>query len=155
MNDTIKIISLSSLVCSIFITGNYLHAQWSNPTNNPPTANIAAPINTSGSHQFKAAGGRIGADQLVGFERVRADEYCDLSGENCSTAGAGELSIELGIVWTETHGRTATADRRCRIEGWDGFWAGMDNDSGWENIICYRATGIGFDRSALDAQWSI
>ena len=83
MNQNLKTSILTVTICAVFITGNYLHAQWSNPTNNPPTANVAAPINTSSSNQFKADGGRIGADQLVAFERARADEYCDLAGDNC------------------------------------------------------------------------
>ncbi len=95
---------VSIFVCSIFVGATFIHAQWNNPPGNPPQNNVAPPINTSGSIQFKDEGGRIGADYLVGFEQVRAGnflradghvrspEYCDVNGENCFTAaeaGAG------------------------------------------------------------------
>ncbi len=46
--------------------------------------------------------------------------------------------IDLYRVYTETGGRTMNAESICRSKGYDGFWAGMDNDDGSEYIICYK-----------------
>ncbi len=113
MRDSIKIITLSTIVCSVFIGATYLHAEWSNPPSNPPGGNVAAPISTSDSVQVKDGDGRIGADQLRAFSlirsfgnmrvanniwsenniraenllitenQVRSDTYCDRWGNNC------------------------------------------------------------------------
>ena len=124
MRDSIKIITLSAIVCSVFIGATYLHAEWANPPSNPPDGNVAAPINTSGSDQFKD-GGAIGADRIIGFdmirshqniragnniwsennvraenyliseEEVRSDQYCDRWGNNCfSPADVGGAGQE-------------------------------------------------------------
>ena len=74
---------ITAVVCTVFITGNYLHAQWSNPAGQPPMDNIAAPINTSNSSQFKAAGGEIGADRLTARTQVQSNQYCNESGTEC------------------------------------------------------------------------
>ncbi len=94
MNQNLKTIILTSGICTIFITGSYLHAEWSNPTVDPPAGNVAPPINTSSSNQFKEGDGRIGADQMVAFDRMRSDLYCDLDGENCFSAQDVQAAID-------------------------------------------------------------
>ena len=118
VNTYFKGVVMGVIACAVFLTGNYLHANWSNPTANPPQGNVAAPINTSGSNQFKD-GGAIGADVVRGFNlvhslqniraanniiaennviaqnnlrannQVRSDQYCDRSGENCFSPEGG------------------------------------------------------------------
>lgn len=82
----LQISGICAVVCSVLVGATYLHAQWSGPTGAPPSSNVAAPINTSGSVQSKEVGGRIGADQMVAFDRMRSDLYCDLGGEKCFSA---------------------------------------------------------------------
>lgn len=83
----LQVTGICAIICSALVGASYLHAEWSGPSANPPSGNVSAPINTSGSIQFKEAGGRIGADQIVAFDRMRSGLYCDQQGDNCfSTA---------------------------------------------------------------------
>ncbi len=99
----IETILIASIVCTLFITGNYLHANWSNPTQDPPDGNIAPPINTSDSVQVKDTGGGIGADRLVGFEAIRSHDnvYADGNIGSESTIWSREN------IWAGTNIRAA------------------------------------------------
>ena len=115
---------VATIVCSVFIGATYLHAEWANPPSNPPDGNVAAPINTSGSDQFKD-GGAIGADRIIGFDmirshqniraenllitenQVRSDTYCDRSGNNCfSPADVGGTGDQYDSCDGYPHGTT-------------------------------------------------
>lgn len=76
------LITALSVIGFMFIF-TVIHANWSAPTTPPPGANVAAPINTSNSSQFKASGGEIGADFLTARTQVQSDRYCNQAGTEC------------------------------------------------------------------------
>ena len=77
----------TTLVLAIILVGllayNFMTADWTPPTANPPANNVAAPINVGATYQAKT--GDLGA------VRMRAGAYCDASGNNClsNLSGAG------------------------------------------------------------------
>lgn len=87
-----------SIVLALLFVLNYSAAQWTDAPANPPNNNVAAPINVGPQNQEKYVApadktednhGIIGANEFIGFERIRTNQYCDLSGENCSSAAGG------------------------------------------------------------------
>ena len=76
--QNLQTVAITSIVCSLFVFSNFLYANWSGPSANPPQNNVAPQINTSGSIQFKDEGGRIGADYLVGYDFTRFDSTVQL-----------------------------------------------------------------------------
>lgn len=83
----------TTLVFSIILIGllayNFMTADWTPPTANPPANNVAAPINVGATYQAKS--GDLGA------VRMRAGAYCDASGNNClsNLSGGGGNQTEL------------------------------------------------------------
>jgi hypothetical protein len=91
---------LLGLSLFILLGYNILQAQsWALPTAVPPSQNTPAPVNVSGATQVKA--GALGANILVANQQVWSDEYCDGSGNNCSSGvgsgvtGSGWESVSL------------------------------------------------------------
>lgn len=87
-----------SIVLALLFVLNYSVAQWTDAPANPPNNNVAAPINVGPQDQQKyvdpanktvGSNGIIGANEFVGFDRMRANQYCDLNGNNCSSAAGG------------------------------------------------------------------
>lgn len=52
---------------------DYLHAAWTAPTNNPPSGNIATPVNTGSSSQVKTGALSLGALSVVGDSQFDGD----------------------------------------------------------------------------------
>ncbi len=87
---------------------------WTVPPSNPPSGNIAAPVNTSNISQIKngalgvlslnAATTLDGSGNVVGGivraeNQMRANQYCDANGENCiTTASIGPSMTRLSCV---------------------------------------------------------
>lgn len=61
-----KTILVTTLVCTLFLGVTYLHANWSEPSANPPNGNIAVPVNTGSVNQDKEGG--LGADTLAAYD---------------------------------------------------------------------------------------
>ena len=59
----------------------YDESIWFPPAGNPPTQNVAAPINVGTTTQMK--NGDFAADTIVGFDAVHASQYCDVNGNHC------------------------------------------------------------------------
>ena len=83
----------TTLVLSIILVGllayNFMTADWTAPTGNPPANNVDAPINVGATYQAKT--GDLGA------VKMRAGAYCDALGENClsNPSGGGGNQTEL------------------------------------------------------------
>ncbi len=58
-----------------FLVGVGFISAWTAPAAMPPQQNVPAPIHTGASYQQK--GGDLGA------LRMRANQYCDINGQNC------------------------------------------------------------------------
>lgn len=112
MTDVIKMFTVATIVCSVFVGATYLHAQWSNPPSSPPASNVAPPINISDSVQMKQGQGAIGAyrlfaenqihsqNNLVADNEVRSDRYCDRNGNNCfSMSDVGSSQYNSCDTW--------------------------------------------------------
>ena len=93
------ILTLSIVLALLFVL-NYTAAQWTPAPASPPNDNVPAPINVGVQDQMKGTDsnaaspegqrGRLGANEFIAFEKMRSDQYCDLSGNNCSsTVGGG------------------------------------------------------------------
>ncbi len=101
-----KPLIILSLALTLLVSFDYL-AAWTVPPSNPPSGNIAAPVNTGTTNQIKTGGLGVsslnaassldGGGNVVGGvvraeNQMRADLYCDASGGNCFTpdlVGAG------------------------------------------------------------------
>ena len=70
-------------------------------------------------------------------QKVSSPSYCDENGLNCF----GTPRIDIYRINTQTSGYTNNADAACQASGYQGFWAGM-NQNGNEDILCYVVSGI-------------
>jgi len=68
-------------VCALFAYSFSGANEWTSPPNNPPTENVAAPINVSNETQTKA--GNFGAYILGATEAVWSPAYCNEDGTVC------------------------------------------------------------------------
>lgn len=86
-------VSVSTVLVFLLVL-NYSWADWQTPQANPPNENVPAPVNVGSANQLKYdvvngggdGGGndyRFGAKELVALSKVRANQYCNLIGENC------------------------------------------------------------------------
>ena len=132
MRDSIKIITLSTIVCSIFIGATYLHAEWVNPPSNPPDGNVAAPIHTGPEEQEKE--GRVTADSFRARTNVQAEENM----------------WAMENMWAEGTIRAVEG----LIAGIDGFGV-YSNDycDRWGNN-CFKAEDVSQGGSSADRTWS-
>lgn len=79
--------------------GTVVQAAWTEPTANPTSGNIPAPINVSDSTQYK--GGNLVVNNngigeyglIVPNGGVASDRFCDEAGNNCFTAA--EIAVLL------------------------------------------------------------
>ncbi len=92
-----KQIVVLALALFVLLGYNFIKAYdesfWFPPAGNPPTRNVAAPINHGTStYSTQPGSGNLGFDQLTAFEKVNSEQYCDLQGENCFAPGSTDTN---------------------------------------------------------------
>jgi hypothetical protein len=140
---TFKQIGLLTTALTLALVANFAYGQWADPTAAPPGNNATAPINIGGDYQVKA--GNLGAVDLLAGDRMRSDQYCNLAGTTCASieeliGASSPPSLVVSLEGPfETYGSIVNANNSCRSAGYDGVWAGMDNDDGSEFVYCYNS----------------
>jgi len=117
----------------IQIGGNLLG--WANQggTNDADSVNGAPDLWLTASNQvYVRSPGGLNVNQ-----KVSSPSYCDENGLNCF----GTPRIDIFKITTQTSGLTEDADTACQASGYQGYWAGM-NQNGSEIILCYVISGI-------------
>lgn len=113
--------------------GNLLGWPNQGGTNDPDSVNGAPDLWLTASNQvYVRSPGGLNVNQ-----KVSSPSYCDENGINCF----GTPRIDIYKITTQTSGLTETADAACQASGYQGFWAGM-NQNGSEVILCYVISGI-------------
>lgn len=115
------------------IGGNLLG--WANQggTNDADSVNGAPDLWLTATNQvYVRSPGGLNVNQ-----KVSSPSYCDENGLNCF----GTPRIDIYKITTQTSGLTETADATCQASGYQGYWAGM-NQNGSEVILCYVISGI-------------
>lgn len=117
----------------IQIGGNLLGWPNQGGTNNQDSVNGTPDLWLTASNQvYVHSPGGLNVNQ-----KVSSPSYCDENGLNCF----GTPRIDIYKITTQTSGLTETADATCQASGYQGFWAGM-NQNGSEVVLCYVVSGI-------------
>jgi len=117
----------------IQLGGNLLGWPDQGGTNDADSVNGAPDLWLTASNQvYVRSPGGLNVNQ-----KVSSPSYCDQDGLNCF----GTPRIDLYRIDTQTSGETITADNACKASGYQGVWAGM-NQNGNEFILCYVISGI-------------
>jgi hypothetical protein len=115
------------------IGGNMLGWPNQGGTNDPDSVNGAPDLWLTASNQvYVRSPGGLNVNQ-----RISSPSYCDENGLNCF----GTPRIDIYKIFTQTSGLTEDADAACQASGYQGFWAGM-NQNGSEYVLCYVFSGI-------------
>ena len=113
--------------------GNVLGWTDQGGTNDADSVNGAPDLWLTASNQvYVRSPGGLNVNQ-----KVSSPSYCDENGLNCF----GTPRIDIYRINTQTSGYTNNADSACQASGYQGYWAGM-NQNGNENILCYVISGI-------------
>ncbi|MFN3693171.1 MAG: hypothetical protein ACK4SL_03710 [Candidatus Paceibacteria bacterium] len=98
-------LAIFSLVALLFVSYNFMSAQWSAPTATAPNDNTPAPINVGTTTQAK--NGNLAANILAATTEMRSNRYCDALGNNCTAANGNGLVYKICSVlvsgnWRDT-----------------------------------------------------
>lgn len=150
MNSWYKSIAALGIVCVTLVGYQYMGAYSDPAAGAISTSNTDAPLNEGTGPQVK--NGPLGVDALGVFgdstvsgtttgDTVRATVYCDENGENCA-GGTGGINVET--ISMESWGAALTANERCQMAGFDGYFSGMDSN-GLETIRCFHSNIVTFE----------